>query len=145
MVIQVSKIWTRWMFVVPTILVSISITKAIISTKVCVLLISKCSASSPMLPIDSNGWGLTRTAIQIHKFNLWLTTRIDNSSIWGCINRGYTTEGIVFFLQTSPSKSVDLFHFFSIPKSCVFLKVVNKIEIEKICKLMIKSHHLCNR
>ena len=64
MVIRVSKIQTRWMFVVPTILVSPEpnkIRKGIIYNKVFVLLIPRCSASSPMPPIgtSTSGVGLT--------------------------------------------------------------------------------------
>lgn len=60
MVIQVSKVRTRWMFVVPTILVSPEPNKkGIIFNKVFVLLIPRCSASSPMSPIGTSGVGFT--------------------------------------------------------------------------------------
>jgi len=56
MVIRVSKVRTRWMFIVPTILISPNPNKeeerkGIIFKKVFVLLISRRSASSPMPPI----------------------------------------------------------------------------------------------
>lgn len=55
MVIRVSKVRTRWMFIVPTILISPNPKeeerKGIILKKVFVLLISRRSASSPMPPI----------------------------------------------------------------------------------------------
>lgn len=55
MVIRVSKVRTRWMFIVPTILISPNPKeeerKGIILKKVFVLLISRRSASSPVLPI----------------------------------------------------------------------------------------------
>ncbi|KAJ0498724.1 hypothetical protein HanHA89_Chr13g0526041 [Helianthus annuus] len=60
MVIRVSKIQTRWMFVVPTILLVPSLLKkGIIYNKVLVLLIPRCSASFPLLPIGISGLGLT--------------------------------------------------------------------------------------
>lgn len=55
MVIRVSKVRTRWMFIVPTILISPNPKeeerKGIILKKVFVLLISRRSASSPLPPI----------------------------------------------------------------------------------------------
>lgn len=56
MVIRVSKVRTRWMFIVPTILISPNPKeeeerKGIILKKVFVLLISRRSASSPVPPI----------------------------------------------------------------------------------------------
>lgn len=51
------------MFVVPTILVSPDTDKEkgkVIYNKVFMLLIPRCSASSPMLPIGTGGVGLTR-------------------------------------------------------------------------------------
>lgn len=56
MVIRISKVRTRWMFIVPTILISPNQKKkeerkGIILKKVFVLLISRRSASSPMPPI----------------------------------------------------------------------------------------------
>ena len=64
MVIRVSKVRTRWMFVVPTILINIPNPneeegKEIILKKVFVLLISRRSASSPMPPIRISVVGLT--------------------------------------------------------------------------------------
>lgn len=64
MVIRVSKVRTRWMFVVPTILIIIPNPneeegKGIILKKVFVLLISRRSASSPMPPIHISVVGLT--------------------------------------------------------------------------------------
>lgn len=56
MVIRVSKVRTRWMLIVPTILIGPNPKeekerKGIILNKVFVLLISRRSASSPMPPI----------------------------------------------------------------------------------------------
>lgn len=54
MVIRVSKVRTRWMFIVPTILISPNPKeerKGIVLKKVFVLLISRRSASSPVPPI----------------------------------------------------------------------------------------------
>lgn len=55
MVIRVSKVRTRWMFIVPTILISPNPKeeerKGILFKKVFVLLISRRSVSSPMPPI----------------------------------------------------------------------------------------------
>ncbi len=55
MVIRVSKVRTRWMFIVPTILISPNPKeeerKGIFLKKVFVLLISRRSASSPVPPI----------------------------------------------------------------------------------------------
>ena len=55
MVIRVSKVRTRWMFIVPTILISPTPKeeerKGIFLKKVFVLLISRRSASSPVPPI----------------------------------------------------------------------------------------------
>lgn len=61
MVIRVSKVRTRWMFVVPTIFLSPDPDegKGVIYNKVFVLLISRRSASSPMPPIGISVVGLT--------------------------------------------------------------------------------------
>lgn len=60
MVLRVSKIQTRWMFVVPTILRSPEPVKERdnVSESFC-LWIPGCSASSPMLPIGTSSVGLT--------------------------------------------------------------------------------------
>lgn len=64
MVIWVSKIRMRWMFIVPTILVSPDPDKKgriyfFFLQSFLVLLIPKRSASSPMPPIGTSGVGLT--------------------------------------------------------------------------------------
>jgi hypothetical protein len=62
MVLWVSKVRTRWMFIVPTILVSPNPDQKggiFFLQSFLVLLIPERSASSPMRPIGTSGVGLT--------------------------------------------------------------------------------------
>lgn len=98
------------MFVVPTILVSSDpdkIRKGRIYNKVFVLLIPGRSASSPMPPIGTSGVELTCNTEPIGvTFRSILESKIEASE---AASIGDTRQKELFYFQTSPSTSVDLF------------------------------------
>lgn len=74
------------------------------------LLIPRCSASSPMPPIGTIGVGLTCNTEPIGvTFRSILKSTIEASEAASIED---TRQKELFYLQTSPSSSVGLFHFF---------------------------------
>ena len=125
MVIWVSKVRTRWMFVVPTILLVPSPRrKRVISNKVFLLLIPRCSASSLMLSIGTNEIGLTHNTQP--RYNLSFNTTIKNGNIASEVALiEDTRQKELFYFETSPSTSVDFFpKFFRI--TCLYRKTYRK-------------------
>lgn len=104
--------------------------------KVFVLLIPRRSASSSMLPIGTSGVYLqyrTPRAIDI-TFRSMLKSTIEASE---AALIGDTRQKELFYLQTSPSTSVEFFQIFLSQPACILLR----LESDK----KIKSHHLCSR
>jgi len=121
----------------PFLLVPSPIRKGVIYNKVFVLLIPRCSASSSMPPIGTNGVGLTyRTS----RCNLSLNTRIDN---WSRASEAALIEDTrqkeLFFF---PNFTFNKRRFIS--KICFLSRIMFLSRKTESNKKKIKSHHLCN-
>lgn len=121
MVIRVSKVRTRWMFVVLTILGSPDPDKkkGELDNKVFVLLIPRCSASSPMPPIGTITVELTCNTEPIGvTFRSILESTIEASEVASIED---TRQKGLLYLQTSPSPSVGFYQSFSFhTELCLF-------------------------